>query len=63
MPYKGHKTVTLTEEQVTKLEDQYYTNIKKYREMNLKSFSRFVQYRVDLSMDIDPIIQKDTDQE
>lgn len=50
MPYKGHKSVTLREEQVKKLEDVYYTDIKKYRAMGLTSFSKFVQHWLDRAM-------------
>ncbi len=62
LPYKGHKTITLREEQVTKLEDKYYTNIKKYRAMKLTSFSKFVQWYIDNAMALDPTTGQDNPQ-
>ena len=47
MPYFGHKSVTLTEVQVKKMEEIYYTDIKKYRALGLTSFSKFMQYVID----------------
>ena len=51
LPYKGHKSVTLTDENVKRYEEVYYTDIKKYRAMGLTSFSKFIQYVLDRGLE------------